>query len=163
MSSDCRSIASCICLLVIIFAVGCHRFPDDFPSRSLDDKIAFYEYWIAKVGQPSGEARLWISWHGLPAADAMASYLSGRKSGIPKHEALWIIWDVQVRGCSLRGTPAEMAVREYIKTNVSSAPDSRLAVTTLESIDEDYHADKFDTLPPGPCSAPKQKTVLPSP
>jgi hypothetical protein len=162
MNSDYRSVASCICLLVIILAVGCHRFPDDFPSRSLDDKIAFYEQWIAKVGRPSGEARLWISWHGLPAADAMAPYLLGQKNGIPKREALWIIWDVQSRGCSLRGTPAEMAVRDYIKSSVSSAPESQLARSTLKSIDDDYHDDKFDTLPPGPCSTQKQKTGVPS-
>jgi hypothetical protein len=155
MSSGNRLIAYLGCLPLVVFAAGCHHFPDDFPSRSLDDKIATYEHWIADAGRPSGEAREWISWHGFPAADAMAPYISGQKKGIPRYEALHIVLNVQLRGCSLHGTSAEQVLRDYLKSNPAPGLDSSLAKTVMESIRSNSHVDNLDALPPGPCSTNK--------
>jgi hypothetical protein len=152
-----------VCALAIIFMVGCHHFPDDFPSQPLDKKISTYEQWIAEVGRPSREARLWISWHGISAANAMVPYVLGQKNGIPRYEALWIISAVQSRGCSLRDTPAELAVSNYIKSSPSSKLDAELAESTLMSIETEGHVDKFDSLPTGPCNAKRTGDTGPSP
>jgi hypothetical protein len=140
------------CLLIVFFAVGCHRFPDDFPSRSLGEKIAIYERWIGEVGRPRYEARDWISWHGFPAADAMAPYISRQKKGIPRYEALQIVERVQLRGCSLRGTSAEQALRDYLNSNSAPGLDSEVARSVMESIRNNSHVENLDGLPPGPCS-----------
>ena len=147
------------CLLVAIALVGCRDFPSDFDSLPLEDKISTYERWMEQTGHPHDEAQTWISWHGLPAADAMVPYLYGQKVGIPKYEALHLIWYVQLRGCSLLGTEAEQAVQDYL--NAEPAPGNpdlanrvnvRLAESVLDAIRLDGHVEKFDSLPPGPCS-----------
>ena len=146
-----RVLTCCLCL-VMMFVSGCRRFPADFPSRPLPDKIAFYEQWLRNFGRPRLEARLWISWHGRPAADEMVPYVMGQKKGIPNLEAIWIIWAVQSRGCSLRGTPAEKALHDYLKGNSKVSPETRLASSALDSIEADNHFNNFDSLPPGPCN-----------
>jgi hypothetical protein len=92
----------------------------------------------------------------MPAADAMVPYVLRKKDGIPRYEALWIIADIQARGCSLRGTPAEKAVREYLEGSTTPDADSHLASSVLMSIETDNHVDNSDSLPPGPCNAKNQ-------
>jgi hypothetical protein len=141
------------CLLTVAALVACHRFPADFGSLSLDGKIAAYERWIAQTGKPRGEAQSWISWHGVPAADAMVPYLLGQKAGIPKSEALYIVWAIQLRGCSLQGTPVPDALNAYLKTSPSPpGVDLDRAQAILEDIRLDRHVTGFDTLPAGPCN-----------
>jgi hypothetical protein len=150
MTALCPRFLLALCLGAAALLGGCHSFPRDFASRSLDSKIATYERWIAEVGRPRIEARAWIAWHGVPAANAMAPYLLGRKAGIPRSEALDILWAVQENGCSLRGTEAEDALRAYIRSEPAS---SGIAEIVLEDIRLDRHAVAgSDGLPPGPCS-----------
>ena len=84
----------------------------------------------------------------------MAPYLFRQKVGIPKYEALHIIWAVQLRGCSLRGTPAEAAVIKYLRNKQEATdPDPAFAEMVLDHIRSDDHVARFDTLPPGPCNS----------
>jgi hypothetical protein len=142
--------AFAVCVLLFGVTTACRNLPANFASLSLQEKISTYEC----VGMPPKlKAREWISWHGIPAADAMAEYLSANKAGIPKYEAIHIIWAVQRRGCSIRGTAAHRALQAYLR----SAPpppenEGRLARWVLEDIEADRHDDKFDDLPPGPCT-----------
>ena len=155
-----RLLAHLACgILAAVTLIGCREFPSDFASRPLDDKIATYERWLLHFGRERREARAWISWHGVPAADAMAPYLDGRKGEFLKYEALYIIWFVQLRGCSLRGTAAEQALSDYLSaeqapttSGLRHAETVRLAETVLEAIRRDRHVADVDGLPPGPCS-----------
>ena len=149
-----------VCLLAVICVLGCRgHLPDDFKSRSLDEQIALYERWFKDAGRPNLKARSWISCQGLPAARAMAPYVIGKRKEIPRYEALQILWAVQLRGCTLRGTSAEQAVRDYIRTNPSFDLSSHFAPIVLKSIELNDHVDNFDPLPPGPCQTPKTVTL----
>jgi hypothetical protein len=100
------------------------------------------------------EATSWISWHGLPAANIMALYLTDKKHGIPKREAIEIIWAIQRRGCSLRGTASQNAIEFYLAAKPAPSPfEKELASTALDYIVHDRHSANYDTLPPGPCNA----------
>jgi len=135
---------------------GCHHLPADFRSRSLSEKISIYEEYIEKAGHDDYEANLEISWHGVPAANAMALYLSGEKNGIAARTAIDIIKSVQLRGCSLKGTAAQKALVDYI-TRKPSPPSYYLmrAKNALEVINDDSKFENYDGLPPGPCDENK--------
>ena len=146
------------CALVVCFLQGCTHLPSDFASLPLDEKILIYEQHLQKWwGHESREARGWISWHGLPAANAMALYLTDQKKGLPKNEAIYIIRAVQRRGCSLRGTEAHIAIKKYLTSKPApSGLNAKIAKSTLENIVDDFHSQNYDLLPPGPCdSQPK--------
>jgi hypothetical protein len=141
-----------ICLSAAGILCGCHTLPSDFGSRPLTSKIAAYERWIAETGRPNTHAQHWISWHGTPAADAMVQYLTGQRTGLPKSEALYILWDIQLRGCSLRGTSVEAALAAYTTNRLRPrVAEVELAQKVLRCIADDCHISKFDDLPPGAC------------
>lgn len=140
----------------VLMLQGCNHLPADFASRSLSDKIAIYEEYIAKTGRDDYDANLEISWHGVPAANAMALYLSGEKKGIPPPAAIDIIESVQLRGCSLEGTAAQKALVGYITSKPSPPPHYQIrAKNALEIINKNWKSENYDTLPPGPCDKNK--------
>jgi hypothetical protein len=142
--------------ILLVLMVNCGGLPADFASLSLDAKIKAYERHFRLGGRSRIRGELWISWHGKPAAEMMIPYILGKKKGIPRGDAIQIVWDVQLRGCSLRGTEAEKVLEEFIKSNKPSDPDYQLAEYTLDSIRSDSHmAGRFDSLPPGPCNKRK--------
>jgi hypothetical protein len=141
------------CVWAVATALACRDFPADFSSLPLDDKITTYEHYLARTGRPRLEARSWISWHGLPAAEAMATYVSGQKRGIPRREAIEVLWEIQLRGCSLNGTTAQRSLGDFLSADPSPrAQDVELAREVLADIRANRHVDNLDTLPAGPCS-----------
>jgi hypothetical protein len=146
--------ASVGCLMSAATLVGCRDLPRDFATLPLEKKIEVYEAYVAEVGKPNLTARAWIAWHGVPAADLMAGYVSGATKGIPRREALHVIWSAQLRGCSLAGTAAEKAVAEVVGGSVSGVwpHEVELAKQVLSSIRANRHVEKLDRLPPGPCN-----------
>jgi hypothetical protein len=138
--------------LVVLLAIGCGRLPANFENLPLDLKIQAYERHF-RLGGRNDEGGAWISWHGKPAADLMVPYILGQKRGIPRREAIQIVWDVQLRGCSLAGSEAERALERLSKWLQPFDPDFQLVASTLDSIRQDSHmAGRLDSLPPGPCS-----------
>jgi hypothetical protein len=119
---------------------------------TLEDKVNAYEHHFRSGGAANIEAEMGISWHGYLAAKRMNLYILGKKTGIPRDEAIKIIWDVQMRGCDLRGSEVEGTLQLLLQ-NGSLPPTTALAARkTLAAIQEGRHAPKFyDTLRGGPC------------
>jgi hypothetical protein len=132
---------------------ACWLLPSDFASLPLEQKVAAYVRHFHNYGRPSPHARSLISWHGWLAADAMVQYVSGQKKGLPETEAIDIIYAVQVRGCSLRGTAAECAVKSYLARTPKYSAEAISAKATLDAINRDvkFGNGGFDELRGGPC------------
>lgn len=133
---------------------ACQGLPADFESLPLVEKIAAYEKYLERVGQPNRTARGLISWHGHPAKDAMVKYVLGEDSGMPRREAILIVQLGQDRGCSLRNTRVEAALRVVATDDAARQLDQNLANQVLESIRLDRHVEfgLLDLLPKGPCN-----------
>src|SRR5580692_11875648 len=101
ISSSLRHSILLVCLLLALSS--CCALPADFASLPLEQEVRVYSDLLNRCGRPRLAARSWISWHGWAAADLMAEYLDGAKSGFPDFEAVEIIDLVQMRGCPLRG------------------------------------------------------------
>lgn len=139
-------------LLVTLLLHGCGGLPEDFESLPLEEQVVAYEQHWARGGSRSRWARIHIAWHGWEAADLMSQYLTGERVGIPKSEAVLIIRQVQLRGCSLHGTAAENALQELLETDDPSSTARFVAVGALECIKENLHYDAADlVLKGGPC------------
>jgi hypothetical protein len=86
----------------------------------------------------------------------MVPYLeNGARDGIPAYEALTIIWDVQLRGCDLRGTEAARSI-ERLLTYDDLSPDVRIAAHgALTAIREKKHLapGQLSVIKGGPCEA----------
>jgi hypothetical protein len=132
---------------------SCWGLPEDFPSLSLDGKIKAYEHHLRMGGAPSEFARSYISWHGEPAAQRMIPFLKQTEKGLTRRDALRIIWDVQVRGCDLRGTQAEKALSEALSRGGLRRDEELLAEDALKAIAENSHMrpGQLDLLRGGPC------------
>jgi hypothetical protein len=141
-----------IVLLFLIVGLGCWGLPSDFAKFSLEEKVAAYEKHFRRGGARKIEAKKGISWHGAPAAEMMVPYILGEKSVIPPHEAISIVWDVQMRGCDLRGTRAEAAVQSALQAGKLDPSTALKAEDTLDAIREGSHMrEGFDILEGGPC------------
>lgn len=138
-------------LLGIVFS-GCGGLPDDFESLSLEEKVAAYEEHWSSGGTEIRWARRHIAWHGWAAADLMAQYVKGERVGIPVHEAIVIIQDVQLRGCSLQGSAAESALQDFLETTETFSPARLAAMHAIEMIraNSSFDIENF-SLKGGPC------------
>jgi hypothetical protein len=96
------------------------------------------------------------------AAEAMAKYLNGERKGLPDEEALDILYAVQVRGCSLRGTAAEHAVRNYLVKAHKYSAEATAAKATLDVIQRDvkFGNGGYDRLRGGPCDPHGPQTLV---
>ena len=104
-------------MLLAIQLGACWGVPDNYPTLTLDEKIAAYERHLKWKGAVNSDnAQSWIAWHGHEAAQRMVPYLRQEKRQLPLHEAIQIVWDVSSRGCDLRGSEAESALRELLRT-----------------------------------------------
>lgn len=141
-------------LFCLLWLVGCGGLPSDFESLSLEEQIAAYERNFARYGGPLIEARAHISWHGWRAADLMADYLTGKRTGLPELEAVRIIHSIQRRGCSLKGTPAERALATYLERLPAESVDAEFAEVALSAIHNNVIMPGGpDGLKGGPCKA----------
>ena len=143
---------------VLAVMVCCGGIPDNFESLPLERKVAAYSHHLAQGGRPRPDAQSWISWHGQPAADLMAGYLEGKRSGLPAMEAIQIIRLVQVRGCALRGTAAERALEDFRKTAPKESVEQIYTDNALDVIRRNFvfrHGP--DTLKGGPCEDSKRR------
>jgi hypothetical protein len=129
-------------------AIACARLPVDFEQLPLERKIAAYQVYISRGGRARMRPRSWISWHGYPAATAMVDFLEGKRVGLPIEEVLNILWNIQLRGCSLGGTEAQRVVAAYAE---KTGRERELAARVLDSIRHDSHVQSLDHLPGGPC------------
>jgi hypothetical protein len=128
--------------------ISCRELPGDFAALPLDKKIEAY----ARRGGRSFYAENLIAAHGYAAAEAMVPYITEEKHGILKINAIDIVWDVQSRGCDLRGSKAEKVLRQLIRDEGVRRDLRTAAEGTLESIEMGRHAQASSKpLPPGVC------------
>lgn len=140
-------------LLTFLCIAGCGGLPGDFESLSLEEQVVAYERNFDRKGGPLLEARAHISWHGWRAADLMAEYLVGKRTGLPDLEAIRILHDVQSRGCSLKGTAGERALEAYLTRAPAGSVNAEFARTALEAIRNDSILPGGpDWLKGGPCA-----------
>ena len=127
--------------------------PEDFETLTTHKQVEALEEFYSNGGISSLEAESIISSRGFPAAEAMTAYLEGNETGVPIEMAVTIVWDVQLRGCSLRGTSAEAALR--ILDSRPLEQHLRFAVeAALEAIEKDLHAaDGLDRYGAGACAS----------
>jgi hypothetical protein len=151
-----RRLAAAGALVALISCGG--GLPGNFASLPLDAKVRAYAKHLANFGRPRLDARAGISWHGWQAADLMAASLDAKRGAerLPASEALRIIHDVQVRGCNLRGKPAEGAVERFLAREPADSADAVLARITLRAIRASLTLPSGpDTLRGGPCKEPQ--------
>lgn len=143
----------CIVLATVCWSLtACWQLPRDFAELPLEEKVAAYSSRFVRGGGRSFYAEDLIAAHGYDAAEAMVPYITGGKKGILKFVAINIIWDVQSRGCDLRGSKAEQALKELRQTQGLQRDLSTAAEEALESIAMSRHSDSSSKpLPPGVC------------
>lgn len=140
-------------VLMTVLLGACWGMPSNFASLPLDQKIDAYVQHFKHFGRPNARTRALISWHGWAGADAMAQYLNGQRKGLPEVEAIEIIYAVQVRGCSLRGTAAERAVEAALARSRQDPLERLAARGALDVIHRDFKLGglKSDGIKGGPC------------
>jgi hypothetical protein len=131
-----RLIFAVVCVAGIFS--GCWRLPKDFPELSLDRKIEVYARHFRHGGARESHAEDLIADHGYAAAEAMVPYLHG-KAGIPPFVAINIIWDVQYRGCNLRSSSAEEALRQLLAKGQAQADERGAAQSALQAVASGQH------------------------
>lgn len=149
-------VAICLCLS------GCGRLPRDFETLPLDRKIDAYSNRFKWGGRRSLKADKLIAGHGYQAAEAMVPYIKQQKRGIPVYHATSIVWDVQVRGCDLRGSTAEEALRDALKDPDILDYEKRLVATVLAFIAENRHSPSGGPVIPPHLCAPVVRPRRPS-
>jgi hypothetical protein len=122
------------------FLVACWGLPGDFNHLPLDEKVAVYEKRFRRGGASNISAENLIASHGFAAADAMVPYILGERGGIPPVIAVRIVWDVQERGCDLRGSRAERALRVLLQNPGALSNEKGAAEAALDSISKNHHA-----------------------
>lgn len=143
-------------VILLVALVACWEVPENFPDLTLDEKIAAYEGHLKSGGATNSDnARSWIAWHGHDAAQRMVPYIKREKRGLPLLDALTIVWDVSTRGCDLRGSEAESALKELIRKQGQAMGNAELiaAESALKGIQryDPVEPGALDTLPEGPC------------
>ena len=83
----------------------------------------------------------------------MVAFVQGKRKGIPLPLVFKIIRKVQVRGCSLKGSAAEAAVREFLESGKGTEGERAMAFGALHSIENDYTVEPgmVDSQTDGPC------------
>lgn len=141
-----------VTVLLLTSALSCGSLPSNFGSLTLEEKIAAYKKHFQSFGRERPWARNWIAWHGWEAADLMADFLNGKQEGIPDTEVVNILEAIQLRGCSLRGTKAEQALRARIAREPADSLLHMYIQHTLELIEQKRTLPKkFQGPPGGPC------------
>jgi hypothetical protein len=103
-------------------------------------------------GERSLYAENLIVAYGYEAAEAMVPFITRKKNGIRQFVAINIIWEIQLRGCDLRGSKAEETLRQLTKDQDLRRDLRAAAEGTLESIVMGRHTDASSKpLPPGVC------------
>ena len=136
--------------------IACWGLPEDFSSLTLDKKIDAYERHLRWGGGINyNNARSWIAWHGHEAAERMVPYIRQEKRGLPLLEALAIVWDVSARGCDLRGSAVESALKDLIAIRRRTMGNAEFitAESALRLIERyaPLEPGRLNTLPEGPC------------
>jgi len=119
------------------------RLPDDFSEMSLEEQIGAVKT-LRKDGAYAQGTRSRIvreiSLHGMAAARAMEPFLAGEYEGIDPDLAVDIVDAVQVRGCSLAGTPIEGLLESVIARTPNSDYSFRAhASVVLDRVRRDFH------------------------
>lgn len=116
----------------LALCVSCADLPEDFARLSLEEQVRAYEKFFSKGGLSDFTAPSVISSHGYPAAAAMLPYLMGEKEDLPIDAAVEIVGLVQLRGCSLAGTPAAAALKKLDK----ETSDQELRIQVREVLED---------------------------
>jgi hypothetical protein len=124
--------------LSAVYALSCRGLPSNFSELPLSEQVATYEKYAPGSRGGSLHARVEIAKHGLAAADAMIPYLREERAGFPREEAMLVILEVQLRGCTLRGTRAHLALMDLRRGSIQPR-DLAVAERVLESIELDSH------------------------
>lgn len=124
----------------LLFLVACWGLPANFKGLSLDEKIKVYEHHIHSGGAPRKDACYDIASHGLAAADRIAEFLNGRDTELSIFDQIDILREIQHRGCSLKSTQAEKALRDRL--DLSGFPLDRLARERIEELLSDIQAER---------------------
>jgi hypothetical protein len=136
--------------------VACWQLPGDFDTLPLERKIEAYRRRFERGGGRSLHAEKLIAAHGYQAAEAMAPYILRKKKGISEFVAINIVWDVQSRGCDLRGSNAETSLKKLMTVKSLRRDLSAAAEGALESIAMGRHSGALlEPLPPGVCRPKK--------
>lgn len=143
----------CALGVLALLTVAC-GLPSGFDQLTLEGKVASYQRMLRWPSHgPSRLATDQISWHGVPAADLMARYVSGELVGLPVREAAWIIYEVQVRGCHLQGTHAHEALKNLLKKGDDDLTALSSAQNAISAIEKDLRgSDDNFVRKGGPCS-----------
>jgi hypothetical protein len=150
MSGQSRRLVAAIVCVSSMFS-ACWRLPEDFPALPLDEKVKAYATRFKRGGARDSRAEELIVAHGYAAAEAMAPYISG-KEGIPPFVAINIVWDVQYRGCDLRGGVAYKALRRLLEEGHPQVDERGAAKVALEAIASGRHnAPASEQLPADTC------------
>jgi hypothetical protein len=128
-------LASAVCWSLL----GCWKLPDNFATLPLRKKIEVYERRFKLGGARSYYAEGLIAAHGSAAAEAMAPYITRERVGISPFVAINVVWDVQTRGCNLRGSSSERALEALLKGGHAQEDEKTAAEGALDSILHDRH------------------------
>jgi hypothetical protein len=139
--------------------LGCWRLPKEFPSLPLDKKVEAYASLFRRGGAPKSRAEHLIASHGYAAAEAMVPYIHGQ-GGIPPFVAINIVWDVQYRGCDLRDSSAERALRQLLEKGYPQVDERGAAEATLSMIASGKHGAPASELLSAEACLPTKKSIL---
>jgi hypothetical protein len=115
---------------------GCGaELPADFKELPLDRQISVYGKYLNHHITSLEPAHDGIASHGGPAADRMSEYVGGKRSGFPVLEALEVIEAVQEQVCSLQGSSAQQALRDFTERDHGSQAEYTSAKVILQEID----------------------------
>jgi hypothetical protein len=146
-----RLMAMVVFVLMCQVLSACWWLPSDFSTRPLQGKVKAYATRFRHGGARSSRAEELIVSHGYAAAEAMAPYISG-EPGIPPFVAINIVWDVQYKGCDLRDSEADRALRNLLEKGHPQLDERGAAVATLKAIASGKHsAPPSEQLPADVC------------
>jgi hypothetical protein len=84
----------------------------------------------------------------------MVPYIKGEKGEIPPFAAINIVWDVQLRGCDLRGSAASIALQEFLRSGRPRVDEQHAAEGALDAIASVLHsAPASEQLPVEACKS----------
>jgi hypothetical protein len=150
----------CLFLVACLSLLACWKLPGNFAALPLDEKIEAYGRRFERGGERSFYAEDLISDYGYEAAEAMVPYIVGGKKGLRKNAAIEIIWTVLLRGCNLRGSKAEEALRQLLNEKNLRRDLNAAAEGALESIVMGLHEQSSKPLPPEVCRPPETAPSL---
>ena len=111
--------------------------PGVYGQLPVHQQIAVYGTRLKILPFPSEGARSAIAQHAAEGASALAEDLSRETPKLMPSESAYILAMIQHRGTSLRGTPADLALRQFLASGRAKPADVIAVRFALNAIEKD--------------------------